>query len=489
MNILFIFPNNYLSNGIPTGIATLSAVLKEAGHNVDIFDYTFLKTYDRHREETAGVSVCLPTQYTLADLVAEDSVVVIEEELQKKIDTFNPGLLLVSVMTGHLEKVIILLNKIEINCKVAFGGVHSTICPKETIERDVVDFVCVGEGEELVLKLAEALEKGKDYTTIKNLGYKKNGVAYFNELSPLIDLDVVPTPDWGLFDKRHLFRPFMGKIYQGSFYVMSRGCPYKCTYCVNDSLRKTYKNQRKYFRHQSAQTTIKHLSALKEQYGATWFKFADDSIGYFSLEYLEELSNGLKPLNIKFGCSIRPESINEEKIKLLKDMGMVAASVGIESGNITLRKEILNRHMTDEQILESIRLLKNYDVRVSTFNMIGLPTETRDNVFETIRLNRKAGVIANNVYIIYPYPGTEISKRYNINILDHNGEIIPVSKASSFALSNMKPKEVEGLLRTFEFYVRMPEEKWEEVRKAEGGDTVATEQIRLLKKMIIDGNY
>jgi len=73
--------------------------------------------------------------------------------------------------------------------------------------------------------------------------------------------------------------------------------------------------------------------------------------------------------------------------------------------------------------------------------------------------------------------------------LDHNGEIIPVSKASSFALSNMKPKEVEGLLRTFEFYVRFPEDKWEEVKKAEGEYTIAIEQINKLKKMIIDNNY
>ena len=80
-------------------------------------------------------------------------------------------------------------------------------------------------------------------------------------------------------------------------------------------------------------------------------------------------------------------------MKLLKKMGVVAASVGVESGNQNIRKSILNRDMTNEQILESIRLLKKYDIRISTFNLIGLPTETRDNVFETIRLNRKAGVI------------------------------------------------------------------------------------------------
>ena len=290
MNVLFIFPNDYLSIGIPTGIATLSAVLKQHGHNVDIFDYTFVKTNYIQKEETTGVSVFLPTEYTIEDLVLNDPVVVIEEELQNKIDSFNPALILVSVMTGYFQNVITLLNKVNIRCKIIFGGVHPTICAKEIIKNEIIDFICVGEGEKLILELTDALEKGKDYTSIKNLGYKVNGVSHFNDLNPLIDLDDLPTPDWGLFDKRHLFRPFMGKIYQGSFYVMSRGCPYKCTYCVNDSLRKIQQNHGKYFRYQSPKTTIKQLTTLMEQYNARWFKLADDSIGYFSNSYLEELA-------------------------------------------------------------------------------------------------------------------------------------------------------------------------------------------------------
>lgn len=489
MNVLFIFPNDYLSNGIPTGIATLSAVLKGHNHNVDIFDFTFIKTSDSRQSAEHGFNITLPTAYTIEDLVAEDPVVIIDEELQKKIDSFNPGLILVSVMTGHVQEVINLLKKVKFKCKVVFGGVHPTICANETLENDIIDFICVGEGEELIIELIDALEKGKEFLTIRNLGYKRGGVTYINGLRPLIDLDELPIPDWGLFDPRHLFRPFMGNIYQGSFYVMSRGCPYRCSYCVNDSLRKTQNKLGKYFRYQSPSTTIKQLSALKQQYGASWFKFADDSLGYFDREYLEELAQGLKPLNIQFGCSIRPGSINAEKVKLLKNMGIVAASVGVESGNYEIRKNILNRPMTDEQIIDSIGLLKENGVRISTFNLIGLPTETRQNVFETIRLNKKAGVMATNVYIVYPYPCTEINIKYNINIYDRHGEIIPVSKASSFALSNMEPVEVEGLLRTFEFYVRVPEDHWEQVRRAEGEDRKSIENRMRLEHYIVENNY
>jgi radical SAM superfamily enzyme YgiQ (UPF0313 family) len=248
---------------------------------------------------------------------------------------------------------------------------------------------------------------------------------------------------------------------------MSRGCPYQCSYCVNSSLKAVQKACGKYFRYQSPKTTIRHITELCTKHGVSWFKFADDSICYFSIDYLEELRDGLKGLNIMFGCSIRPESITEEKIRILKDMGLVAASVGVESGNPEIRKKVLYRNMTDDQIIDSINLLHKYDVRVSTFNMIGLPGETREDVFSTIRINRKARVKATNVYIIYPYPGTDICKKYAGDIHLANGELIPVSQASSFALSHMPPIEVEGLLKTFELYVRLPEKKWDEVREIE----------------------
>ena len=168
-----------------------------------------------------------------------------------------------------------------------------------------------------------------------------------------------------------------------------------------------------------------------------------------------------------FGCSVRPETITKHKVELLKSMGCVAATVGIESGNPRLRKEILNRKMSNELIEKAINLLKDADIRVSTFNMIGFPEETRENVFETIRLNKKLGVSAVNVYVVYPYPGTEINRNYQIELRDKSGKLIPVSEAASFELSYMSRSEVEALLKTFPLYVSLPEDKWAEVRKAE----------------------
>ena len=101
--------------------------------------------------------------------------------------------------------------------------------------------------------------------------------------------------------------------------------------------------------------------------------------------------------------------------------------------------------------------------------MIGLPGETRENVFETIKLNKELGVHAINVYIIYPYPGTEISDKYKLNFRDGENQVIPVSKASSFQLSQMSISEVEALLKTFELYVILSEKSWPRIEKVEKG--------------------
>lgn len=486
MKILFIHPGNYLSIGIPNGIATLSAVLKREGYQVDLFDFTFIKTKEHIAQlENTLKGIFLPTEYTEEDLVANDPIQPLEQAFKAKLQEFQPDLLAVSVMTGHFDKVVSLLKTVKLPCKVIVGGVHATLCPEDALAFDVIDFVCIGEGEELLLELCDCLKQGKDYSKIRNLGFKKNGNVYLNEYRPFINLDELPLPDWSLFDERHLFRPFMGKIYRGSFYLMSRGCPYQCTYCVNSALRKALKNCGHYFRFQSPLTTINQLSFLKKQYGATWFKFGDDSITLLTEDYLEELADGLKELDIQFGCSVRPETISERKVELLKSMGCVAASIGIESGNEELRKKVLNRQMPDEQIKRAISILQEAGIRVSTFNMIGLPEETREDVFKTISLNKKLNISAVNVYIVYPYPGTEINKKYGVKVRDNDGNIVPVSKAFSFNLSKMSPTEVEGLLKTFNIYVELPETMWPIVKIAEGSDRTAKQLRSALSDYIV----
>jgi radical SAM superfamily enzyme YgiQ (UPF0313 family) len=209
------------------------------------------------------------------------------------------------------------------------------------------------------------------------------------------------------------------------------------------------------------------LAEFKRKYGATWFKLSDDTFLLQPIENLRELRDRIKPLKIQFGCSVRPDTITEEKVKLVKEMGCVAMSIGIESGNEEIRRKVLNRQISDQQIEKSFKLINDYGIRISTFNLIGLPGETRENVFQTIELNRRLNAQSANVYIVYPFPGSSISIQNGTKYKKKNGKIIPMSDASVFNLSKMSPKEVEGFKKTFNLYLSLPKELWPIVELAE----------------------
>ena len=487
MKILFIFPNDYLNIGVPHGLATIVAILKSVGHEVRIFDQTFIKLKEISDTVPLTGDIMAPTEHSISDLVKEDPLQTMEESFQKELSQFDPDLIALSSVSYTFDYGVKLLEKFkdQIRCKVIAGGVHPTIEPEDALKPDIIDFICVGEGDKLIVEVCDCLSKGKDCRDLRNLGYKNKSGIYINELRAFVNLDEMPSPDWGEFDKRHFFRPFMGKIYKGGFYIMSRGCPYKCTYCISGSmgpLRKKLNACGKYFRYQSPKTTVRHLSDLKRLYGATWFKFADDSMMSMPEDYIEELMEGIKPLQIKFGCSIRPETTTPKKVAMLKEMGCVAMSIGLETGNEEIRKKTLNRKMTNEQIKRALAIIKDYEIRPTTFNMIGLPGESRDNVFETIRFNRSLKTEAATISVLYPHPGTPIAEKYKKRFRDKNGNIVPMTKASQFEFSQMSPQEVDGLAKTFNLYMFLPEELWPIIKHAERDDKVGNEIFESLVK-------
>lgn len=470
MKVLFFHPANYLEISIPQGIAILSAVLKGEGHEVALFDTTFIKPRSYACEQLgmmAGPSIYKKTEYTIEDLVKDDPVKDVIKEFQNKIDEFKPDLLAVSTMTTSYDFAVETLRKLKIKCPVVVGGVHPTISPQEAISEKVFDIVCVGEGEGALSDLCAAMQEGRDYTGIKNLWVKSNGKAHRNPYRPFVDLDALPCPDWSMFDKRHLFRPFVGKIYVGGLYASSRGCPCDCTYCVNRTLREIFQDCGRYFHYQKPETTARHLAEIKEKYGATWFKFVDDTFLLQPVDNLKKLCELVKPLNIQFGCSIRPNTVTEEKVKIVREMGCVAMSVGIETGNEEIRRKVLNRQISNKQIEDAFRIINAYDIRISAFNMVGLPGETRENVFETIEFNRKLNVKSGNVYVVYPFPKSQISMKHKIKYRTKSGKIIPMGEGSVFRLSKMPPKEVEGLKKTFNMYLNLPKELWPVIKYAE----------------------
>lgn len=417
MKVLFVFKSDF--NAVPLGLMTLSAILKKNGHECDFIDLKFEYNYIN------------------------------------EIKKINPDILaytIVSFTWKFYQKTNIEIRKHH-NAFSIFGGPHCSIYP-DFIYEEGVDAICIGEGENAMLELVELLSRGRDITKINNLWIKKDGIILKNEVRNLIeDLDSIPFPDQELISKYHFFR----KI--GICYIMtSRGCPYNCPYCINHFYRNLYLNKGRYVRRRTVQNVIEELLILKNQYKTKLIVFNDD---IFTLDkpWLMEFAIEYKKL-INLPCEVyaRVNEVDEQIIGLLKDMGCIAAYIGIESGNEKLRYEVLKRKFDNDAIINTSLLFRKNGIKIMAFNILNLPDETLENAFETLYLNAKSKITYPQSFIFQPFPNMELTK-YSQEKGYYNGDMNNYNKSLAMGKSQIiskDSKKIERLHYLFIIGARMP---------------------------------
>lgn len=371
-----------------------------------------------------------------------------------KVINFKPDIILFSVLTGTQTWSLNISNELKkiLDFLSVFGGAHPTFF-HNIIESEAVDIICIGEGEEAIVELANKIEKNKDFTKIKNLWVKKKNKLYKNSLRPLIsNLDNLPFPDRSLYDNY----PSITKIPVKRF-LASRGCPYPCTYCFNHSFKKIYHNPKNYVRFRSPENIVEEIKQVKKKYLVKSIRFPDDILTIKKKWLLSFLDLYVQEINLPFTCLVRANELDEEVVKKLKKSGCTNVFFGIETGNDKLRNDLLKRNMSKDQIIASGKLLKKHKLKFGTFNMFGLPGETLNNSFETVELN----IIIKPDYpistIFQPYPGTELGnflvKSKHQKPLDINS--FTVMSGGSLLNLNQK-REILNLQMLFYFYVKLP---------------------------------
>jgi anaerobic magnesium-protoporphyrin IX monomethyl ester cyclase len=405
------------------GIMYLSAVLKRNGHEVRLLQV----------ENSADL---------LMQLAASGS----------------PDILAFSATTG-LHKCYLAMSRLakqRFHIMSVFGGSHATFFP-EMIEQESVDAVCIGEGEGAFAELADRLQNGADITSVKNWWIKQDGQIYKNAVRPLErDLDQLPYPDWELYYESN---PALRKMTVRPI-LASRGCPHTCSYCFNKSLNDIYRGLGAPVRMRRPEAVIREIREIRRRYKTTLVWFLDSNLGV-NREWLGELLERYRTdVGLPFYCKVRPDFVNEETARLLAAAGCTGVGVGIECGNDYLRKNILRRNISRDEIVAGCRRLKEQKIRIMSFNMIGLPGETVDNVFETMRLNAECGADYAMTMIMQPYPRTDIAD-YAIGEGYFNGDFdgLDYDYYSKSVLKFADEKErqsIENLQRLFAIGVEFP---------------------------------
>lgn len=334
--------------------------------------------------------------------------------LEKKIIAAKPDILGFTSSTPNYINVIDIIKKVKesLNVPILLGGSHITSLPHKLSE--YVDMGVIGEGEETVSELASLFNeerefKSSDLKEIKGIVYHTNKKNIITEKRELIEpIDNIPYPDRDLFDMEEYLKPadilVNHEYLRGTSMLTSRGCPYKCVYCqVPQQWGKV--------RLHGAEYVAEEINLLIEKYDVEGIVIIDD-LFILSVKRVERLVKLLKEYGIlgevKFLVDGRSNLINEKLLKLLKQLNVVQMALGIESGSERVLNYLKKNSVTIEQNKNAVALAQKHDIGVYAQFMLGAPTETKEEMLETIKFIREQPLKSMHISVTTPLPGTEL---------------------------------------------------------------------------------
>lgn len=343
MRILLVAKHSIVE---PLGLLFLASIIHERGWNVDI------SLINEAQDSNLAQKVC-QNDYDLVGL---------------------------SIYTGFHKEMFKLSDHLRSRgLKTIIGGPHATYFTQDCLSHS--DFVVKGEG----LKSIKGILNGSI----------REGIVFTNEL-----INQIPQPY-----REPLYKAYPEFAKNPIKNVMSSfGCPYKCSYCYNDSYRELYPGFK--LRYRPVKDIIGECKELK-RYPLNLIYFEDDCFG-LNFQWLEEFVSLYKPLNIPFHCQIRPEMISRERVLMLKEANCHGITLAIETFDEEIRSSLLKRNYSNNEIVSSCNLIKEHGIKLRTEQMLGVPLTTIEDELNLLKLNIQIKPEIAWTSIFSPYLGTHL---------------------------------------------------------------------------------
>jgi anaerobic magnesium-protoporphyrin IX monomethyl ester cyclase len=322
-----------------------------------------------------------------------------------------PAVVGLSAMTyeaGCLHEVAKLLKQRLPDTIVVAGGPHPSVAAEDVLKDPSVDFVVRGEGEFTFAELLKGLEQGRtDWSECMGLSWRKDGVVTHNpDRPPPQKLDEMPFPTWDLIDHAKYHKvPRGGVIYaHKEFATMfsSRACPWRCTYCHN--------SYGKVFRERSAEHVLAEIDLLVTKYGVKELVFMDD-IFNFRPARAKAIAQGIidrgYKLALTFPNGFRGDILDEELVVLLKKAGMYRCMVAVESASPRLQK-VMQKNLKIDKVRKIVDFIASQGVMVHGAFMLGFPSETEEEMNETIEWAATSSFHTAAFFRVIPFKGTKL---------------------------------------------------------------------------------
>ncbi len=388
MKILLVYPGGRgtLPFGIPLGIASIASVLRESGHEVSIVDFRFQN----------------------------------EATMREVIRDSDPGAIGFYASTDLANSVLELAEAARTESSHAcliVGGPHATIDPAYFLARKF-DVAVIGEGEATVCELIDNLDREASFSSVRGIAWRSGATMVVNETRPFIeDLDSLPFPAYDLFPnvKQTLnSNLFWSNLLPFTHVLVSRGCPFSCSFCQPTLDRMFGKKVRR----MSPRRVLELLQFLKAEFGVKEVFFEDDlflSTAFRS--WLYELMELLRKadLGIRWWAQARADSTDRELLCLAKPAGCYMVMCGVESGSQRVL-DFYRKRTTVSQVRTLFRTCRELGLLSVAEIIYGAPIETKEDVAQTLRLLREIKPDGVSPCVLSPYPGTYVCDW----LLEHN---------------------------------------------------------------------
>ncbi|KKL67512.1 hypothetical protein LCGC14_2134230, partial [marine sediment metagenome] len=318
------------------------------------------------------IGACLEKAGHLLDFIDIDIDSFNEGKLITYINEMKPGLIGFGSTTVTINEVLKLSSLIKntTDIPIIVGGIHATVAGKELIKDRNIDFVIKGEGEETIVELVKVLENGHRFSEVKGIYYKNKGKVVFTGDRALIEnLDNITFPARHLLKHPFDYIPPDALRIPVATIMTSRGCPAGCTYCCTKLIfaRK--------MRFRSMRNVVDEIEDAIENYGFKEIHIMDDCFTVSKkrvFQFRDEIKKRGIETTFLFPNGVRADQVDEDILKVLKDLGLLSLGFGIESGNQRILDNI-KKGIKLDRIREAFRLSKKYGFETWGFFMIGLP--------------------------------------------------------------------------------------------------------------------
>lgn len=317
---------------------------------------------------------------------------------QTVIDHDADLIVFASIASGNMKYVYECAEAIKSHRDIPIiaGGVHISLFYHD-ISMQYINYLGVGEGETTFSTFLDYLENKISIELIPGLAYLEDSKLKVNTPKYVIDINEIPIIDRDLYYKYSVFRKEKVRMFYSG-----RGCLHNCSYCCVPILNKIDPTVPA-IRKRKPDKLIDEILDVKKRFGLKASFFQDDTFIQDKRWLAFFLPLYKKYINKPFMCMARAADLDEDTINILAKNGCIGVGIGLETANETNRKVLLNRIESNSQIIRAIKLLKEKRIKVTTFNMIGIPGETKFDFENTIRLNQKIKVDSAWGVLFQPY--------------------------------------------------------------------------------------